>query len=192
MKKEVSDHLAKMFFEVKPAQKTKRERSFFDYVVLSVGVLTVLVLAVTLIVKNKSFGITAHPEVLKLERYDGPHVLKFDFSKELSGAETLYVGLPDLDLRQYRKVGFNVRILEPQTRRMAALKVSIVSKRKEISSLYIRQINHSWKSIVIPFFAFGNVSDWSGIAGISFSLEPWNTSAEKGKLLIDDIQFLKN
>ncbi len=192
MKKEVSDHLAKVFFESRPAQKIKKTRSLFDYAILSVGVLAVMVLASMLITKNRFFSVTADPEILKIERYDGPRVLKFDFSKEMSGAETLFVGLPELDLSKYHKVGFSVRLLEPQTRRKAALKVSIVNKRREISSLYIRQINHSWKQVIVPFTAFRELGDRSIVTGILFSLEPWNTSAETGRLLIDDIQFLKN
>ena len=191
MKKEVSDHLAKVFLEARPAQKNKKERSFFAYIVISCAVITVLVLITAFLAKNKQ-GLAAKSEVLRLERSDGPRVLKFDFTKDRTSSATLFIGLPDANLNRYKKVGFNIRILEPQTSQKAALKVSIVSKRKEISSLYIRQVNNHWKQVVVPFSLFGNVSDWSGVAGISFSLEPWNAVSDKGRVLIDDIQFFKN
>ncbi|HQP91467.1 MAG TPA: hypothetical protein PLU24_02215 [Candidatus Omnitrophota bacterium] len=143
MKKEVSDHLAKVFLQVTPRKSKEKERSLLGYIFLSAAIILVFILAVAVITKNRQ-GLDSS-EILRLERPDGPRVLKFDFTKDRSSLASLFIALPDANLNRYKKIGFNIRIIEPQTPARAALKVSIVSRRKEISSLYLRQINNHWK-----------------------------------------------
>ncbi len=192
MKKEVSDHLARVFFENNRTKQKKSQKPLAWIWVASAIVLVFLGFVSVFLFSSPGKIFKAKARALKLENYGGPQVLKFDFSKDPAKTATLYVEFPDINLSGYKRLGFNVRFQNTDKWPKASLKVSLVNKRKEVSSLYIQNINHSWKKIVIPFSDFSQLRDWSNLCGFSFSLEPWNTDTKKGELLIDDIQFLDN
>jgi hypothetical protein len=192
MKKEVSDHLAHVFLETRPAQKQKKEKSFFYFLALSPGLITVFILGLTLWPRFAPRVLVLKNEALRLERRDGPYHLRFDFSQSAGNPAALDIEMPDADLRRYKKIAFLARLRDAGAHRLGTLKVSLVNKRKETSSRYISEVDSSWKKIVVPFSAFGNIQDWSHLSFLTFTLEPWNALSKKGELLIDDIQFLMN
>lgn len=192
MKKEISDHLAKAFFETKGRQNGSKEKNFLFYIAVSFGFLGVFVLGVTYLTNLPPLCLATRGESIKLERHDGPYSLKFDFSQSQSNVSVLNIDLPDIDLNKFHRLVFLIRLRKADNQRLGNLKVSLVNKRRETSSRYISEINPSWKKIVVPFSDFGRIGDLSGPVTLSFTLEPWNTYVKKGELLIDDIQFVKN
>lgn len=192
MKKEVCDHLAHVFLEKRPAQNQKKEKSFFYFLSLSLGLIAVFILGLTLWPRFAPKVLALKNEALRLERHDGPYHLKFDFTQSASSSATLDIEMPDVDLRHYKKIAFSVRLRDADARRLGTLKVSLVNKRRETSSHYISEVSSSWKKVVVPFSAFGKIQDWSHLNFLTFTLEPWNAISQKGRLLIDDIQFLTN
>ncbi|HAJ56565.1 MAG TPA: hypothetical protein DCL35_02220 [Candidatus Omnitrophica bacterium] len=192
MKKEISDHLAKAFLETKARQKKKYDTSFVFYIAISAVLLAAFVFSTTILANLSSDKIRAKAESLRLERYDGPYSLKFDFSGSASNIAALDIDIPDAGLNRFTKLAFFARMRKADDSRASTLKVSIVNKRRETSSQYVTGINSSWKKIIVPFSGSDKMRDLSGPIVLSFTLEPWNISAKKGELLIDDIQFLKN
>ena len=192
MKKEISDHIAKAFLETREPRSQRQDNSFVFYIVLSVCIVALLVLGISFFTGSGAKGLFSKNTILRLESHDGPYSLKFDFNYTKSQASSLNIDLPDIDLKGFSSLGFKIRFKETDSPVAGNLKLSLVNKRKETSSLYFSQLNHSWKSIAVPLSSFGNIKDWSRLIGISFTVEPWNVNAKKGELLIDDIQFQKN
>lgn len=192
MKKEISDHLAKAFFETNVSQVKQRDKNFVFYLAVSVALVVVLVFSTTILANLSSGRLSVGGEAVRLARHDGPYTLKFDFSDSVSNTATLDLEISDADLNRFTKLGFFVRLREADVNRAGTLKVSLVNKRRETSSQYISGINSSWKKFVIPLAGTDKKIDLAGPIVLSFTLEPWNTFIKRGELLIDDIQFIKN
>ncbi|PIZ83982.1 MAG: hypothetical protein COX96_06120, partial [Candidatus Omnitrophica bacterium CG_4_10_14_0_2_um_filter_44_9] len=99
---------------------------------------------------------------------------------------------PDIDLSNYKRLSFSIRLKDADTRQLGSVKVGLVNIRKETSSLYVSDINNSWKKLSLPFSDFGKIQDWTRPIKITFTLEEWNIFAKKGELLIDGVEFSKN
>ncbi len=192
MKKEISDHLAKAFFERKGQKKQAKEKSFNYYIVLSLSLVVIFVFVAALISRLLPKSMASSGQSIMIERHGEPYTLKYNFSESISNVATLNIDMPDLDYSRFRRVAFVIRLQSPDARRLGSLKVSIVNKRKETSSQYFSDIDSNWKKVVLPISAFQTFSTLSGPITLSFTLEPWNVYAKKGELLIDDIELLSN
>lgn len=190
MKKEISDHLAKAFFDKK--EKTKEDNSFIFYIAVSLLFVAVLLFVSGFLSKPNLKGYYVRDEKLVFEKHDGPYVLSFNFGDSSSKIETLVINIPDIDLSSYKRLSFSIRLKDADTRQLGAVKVGLVNIRKESSSLYLSDINNSWKKLSLPFSDFGKIQDWTRLVKILFTLEEWNTFAKRGELLIDGVEFSKN
>ena len=193
MKKEISDHIAQTFFEKKrsPQKQAKKHASYRIRVLLfllsALFVLAALKLIVS--VRHETLYVARR---LTLATHDGPYRLDFNFlNRATSKVETMSIEIPDIDLREYRKIRFSLRLTGDDNQKDGIVKVSLINKRKEASSLYLRNVGHSWKRIEIPREDFRSLHDWSHLSQLSFSLEEWNVRPKKGVLLIDGVEFVK-
>ena len=189
MKKEVSDHIAKAFFENK--NNKKNYRSFSLGLVLTLGVIITFILVVTFLLKSDKKNILVLGQKILLEKHDGPYVLNFNFSDSSSKVESLIIDIPDIDVSAYTKLKFSVRIKDTDTRKLGVLKVALTNRRKESSNLYISEIDNAWKEINVSLSDFNRIHDWSNLAKLSFTIEEWNLFPKKGELLIEGIEFSK-
>lgn len=190
MKKEVSDHIARTFLENKTDKK--RDKSFFPFIVLSLGLVIGSVSVTSFLFKPNGRNLSILGERLVLEKHDGPHVLNFNFSDSVSKLGRLTIDIPEINLSAYKKLRFSVRLKDADIRKLGRLKVVLMNRRKETSSLYISEVDNSWKEIVLPLSDFKNIRTWSDLAQLSFAIEEWNLYPKKGSLLIDDIEFSRN
>jgi len=190
MKKEISDHLAKAFFDKK--EKKKEDKSFVFYIVVSLLFVAVLLFVSGFLSKPSLKGYYIRDEKLVFEKHDGPYILRFNFQDSSSKVETLVINIPDIDLTSYKRLSFSVRLKDADTRQLGSVKVGLVNIRKETSNLYLSDINNSWKKLSFPFSDFGKIQDWTRPTKILFTLEEWNTFAKRGELLIDGVEFSKN
>lgn len=188
MKKEISDHLAKTFFDKKA--EVKQGKNTYFIIALTLFLLAGFGSAGYLLFKPTVWCVFDKGQHIIFEKHDGPYILNFDFTNAPSKQEGLKIDIPDIDLSGYKQLKFSVRVVSEIPQQLGSLKVGVVTKRQEISSLYISEINNSWKKVVVLFSDFKNISDWSGIAQLSFTLEEWNTNPKKGKLMVDSIEFL--
>lgn len=194
MKKEISDHIASTFFEKKkkPARK-KDHKSPDNFVRVLLFLLTALfILAAIKAVTSSRFTGLCVGRRLGFVKHDGPYRLNFNFSNHAtSKIETLTIDMPEIDLQEYKKIGFSLRMIGDDNQKDGIVKVSLTNKRKEASSLYIRNISHSWKAIEIPRENFRTLNDWSELNRLSFTVEEWNLRQKKGVLLIEGVEFVK-
>ncbi|MFH0877535.1 MAG: hypothetical protein V1863_04855 [Candidatus Omnitrophota bacterium] len=190
MKKEVSDHLARAFFD--KGIRKKRDFNFFFFLVLSVLVVGVLVLTVSTLGSSKVRSLETSGVRWRLEKHDGPYVLNFDFTQVPSKIQSLEVDLPQVDLSGYNRLSFSVRLFNAREKELGALKVTLMNRRKESSHIYLSDITPSWQSHKLSLSQFGKIQDWSNLTQLVFSLEEWNLNPKKGQILIDAIEFSKN
>lgn len=188
MKKEVSEHLSKAFFENK---KKKKSDNRVLVLVLTLCIAVVLFFSIIYYIKNgaASFKVPGHQ--LVLEKRDGPFILNFDFSNAATKAQSLNIDLADMDLRGYDTLKFAIRLVDAGAQEKSRIKVALVNKRKETSTLYLPPATNSWQKLSVKFSVFKNIEDWSNLTRLVFTLEEWNLSSDKGRLMVDDIEFSK-
>ncbi len=190
MKKEVSDHIAKAFFETKAVKKND-DRLLF-YIVVSLLFVACFIFVSSFFLGPKFKQIAQQGQNIIFEKHDGPYVLSFNFQDAQSKIETLNIDFPDVDLSAYKRIVFSIRMKDGGAQKLGAVKVSLVNKRRESSSQYLSDIKNSWRKLSLPLSDFGKIQDWTHLSKISFSLEQWNIVPVKGELLIDGIEFSKN
>jgi len=190
MKKIVSDHLAAAFFE-KKAPKKKNSQTLF-YSGLAAFIILFFVLLILLFSRGSIKGIVLHGQNILLEKHDGPYVLNFDFPGATTRVEALAIDVPDMDLSSYEYLRFSARLTDINSSEKGTLRVGLTNHRNETSSLYITAIDSSWKKVNLSLARFDKIHDWSGAFKLIFTLEDWNQSAKKGKLLVDGLEFSKN
>jgi hypothetical protein len=189
MKKEVSDHLSRVFFEKRVLKK--QDKSSSHKIILTGCLILVFILAVFLFGRAEEKPFFAKGKDLILENHEGPYRIDFDFADTSSKIKTLKIDLGMIDIHQYESLTFSIRMSSPSTRQSNSIKVSLVNKRNEISSLYISDIDNSWKRITVPFSKFSNIHDWTSVSEVSFTCEEWNIFPKKGTLLAEGIGFTK-
>lgn len=190
MKKEISDHLARTFFDKKSKPKEKKSR-YFVLVVMAVVALA-LSFGIKLARQGNSEGFSALGERVSLEKHDGPYILRFDFTNRSTPVQSLNIELPDFDLSRYHYLKFSARLAGTEVRRLGVLKISLMNRLKETAHTYSPQLNQSWKIIKIPLSQFEALHDRAGFLVLSYTLEEWNVNPKKGEVLIDGIEFSNN
>ena len=193
MKKEVSEHLARVFFDTKSALKRPKstQRHFVLFAFVSLGLVLGLIYGVDLLGRMGQLKTLAASQSLGVERHGGPYRLKFDFQDNPSKIETLHIDLSSLDLKDFSRVRFSAR-LRGDARDLGSLKIVLESTRRESHAVYTPGVASFWRRLEIPLEEFNNIHDRSRVARLSFVLEPWNVKARSGELLIDNIEFSRN
>jgi len=193
MKKEVSEHLARVFFETESAFKSPKttQRHFVLFALVTLGLVVSLIFGVNFLGRLGQRSTLAASPSLGVERHGGPYSLKFDFQDSPSKIEALHIDLPSLDLKDFSRVRFSSR-LRGDARDLGSLKIVLESTRRESHAVYTPGVASNWRRLEIPLKEFNNIPSRSPVARISFVLEPWNVKARSGELLIDNIEFSRN
>ncbi|MFA5039314.1 MAG: hypothetical protein WC732_06500 [Candidatus Omnitrophota bacterium] len=193
MKKEISDHIAKTFFEKKKPSRKKEKKAIPRRLwALLVVMISLAAVAGFKVMRFQGIDVLKVDSNLALIKHDGPYRLSYDFSGSAgSKVETLTLEMPEIDLRGYRKLRFSLRLLGEDSPRDGTIKVSLINTRKETSSLYVQSVGRSWTRIDIPCGNFQSISDWSNLRQLAFTVEEWNLRPKKGVLFIDAIEFVK-
>ena len=188
MKKEVSEALAKAFFE-KRREKKKDNNSHLFFLLLA----CVAVIFVLSIVAFSSKAFQRMPflrQTLELGTHDGPYKLKFDFTLSGAATQSLNVEIPEVELSDFKVLKFKARLLDPK-QFLGQLKIGLVNTRQENSYLYIGDVDKNWKVFTVSLIKFNSIHDWSNLSRISFIVEKWNTKIATGEVLVDQIEFVK-
>jgi hypothetical protein len=196
MKKEVSDHLARVFLETKVPEKIEdkepNEKSFLFFVIVSVVVVASLIFSIGFFNQPAAHRARSASQVVSIAKHDGPYVLKYNFKDTPSKIETLSIAMSGMDLKGYSRMRFAIRMKEAKNKNIGYIKVSLSNARRESSSIYLSDIRQSWKTVELSLRDFSNIYDWACLERLSFSLEAWNLVPLTGELLIDGVEFIKN
>lgn len=188
-KDDIYDHLAQVYLgKRKEVEETKKKK--FNNTWLVINVLITVVIFSSVFYGLTAF-LTARNDLLEksimFSLHNGPIRIEYNFAEPLPPVKSFSLNIASMDVSAYKKIRLSIRGKEEGIPEI--VKVIVRNKYNETASYYIRGINFKWQTIEIPFEEFNQISDWSNLEDISFVLESWNITKQKGILLIDDISF---
>lgn len=188
-KKEIYEHLAKIYLDA--SSKTKRKKKakvyppffktifFVSAAVVFLGLSTVLY---SVFSKNKPFNAEVALVLL-------PGTAKINFNFDPAKKEAYSLDLKSLDISRFKALGFSAKTADYRDK--VSLRVEFTSAFKEKSEIYFRAIPHKWQDYRVNLSEFKNISDWSDMLGISFTVEEWNVREKKGVVYLDNVRLLR-
>ena len=186
-KKEVYDHLAKIYLDA--SSKTKRKKKSKVHVFLWRNIILTSVVVVcgsTLVLqavlnKNK----TRSSEVALVLSSEA---VKINFNFDPAKKESYSLYLNKQNLNRFKALSFSVRKVDPKE--AVNLRIEFINSFKERAEVYVRDIPARWGEYRIDFLQFRNITDWSSMTNLSFIVEAWNADQKHGVLYIDNIRLL--
>jgi len=195
-KKDIYEHLAKIYLDASLKRKNKTSRSPLFKNLFYISSAAIFLLAVSLIVsltKNKSLSLAKlanyHPLNSELTLLLQPDIVKINFNFDPAKKESYTLFLNKLNAARFSTLGFSVKNVDYQDN--VTLRVEFSNIFKEKSEVYIRDISHKWQEYKIPLSDFKYINDWSEMLNLSFVVEEWNARGKKGIVYLDNIRLLK-
>lgn len=186
MKQDVYEHLAKTFLDkrIKKNAKKKNQR-------IPVVVAIILSFALFYILVSLATGKNVFSKSLYVISDKTPILIEYDFSV-LGGSKTsvLSFNLNNINLSGFNFLEVSFKT-DKKTKIDSTIKVKIENSFLEKDAQYLSGINNKWKVISLPLRNFYFISDWKSIKTLTFVVEDWNVSSNKGKIYIDDVRFIK-
>ncbi len=186
-KKEVYEHLARIYLDAssKTKRKKKNKHSLFlsrNFLLISSLVALSLVLSASLYLSHRLHRNIDLALVLQLEP------VKLNFHFDPAKKEILTIDLKKLNLNRFNGLGFSAKKIN--TKKAVSLRVEFANSFKEKSEVYVCDIGGKWADYRIDLLRFKNITDWSQMNGLSFIVEEWNAGDKNGIVYIDNVRLL--
>ena len=185
-KKEIYEHLAKIYLDASSKRKKKSKSYpklfqflFFASIAFAAALAVVLFTSLN---KNKSLN----SEITLVIQ---PEAIKINFHFDPAKKEAYSINLNSLDLARYKALGFSVK--KANYKDSISLRVEFTSAFKEKSAVYFRDIPRRWKDFKINLADFKNISDWSNMSILSFIVEEWNAKEKRDVVYIDNVRLVR-
>ncbi len=185
-KKDIYEHLAKIYLDASGKKKKKTKTHLRLYHNLSVIILVLSVGIGTSLISFSTKKRDISSETALILTHE-PAKINFNFNPVKK--ESFTINLNRLNLSSFNSLAFAIKNTDPQDD--ISLRVEFTNVFKEKSEVYIRKLPEKWQDFKITFLDFKNITDWSQMQAISFSVEEWNAQKDKGVLFIDNVRFLK-
>jgi hypothetical protein len=183
-KKDIYEHLAKIYLENTPAIKNNKSKAEDYKIYIFVGIAVVIVVSSLFLIpfsrtpSNSQTLLILAPDPVRIN-------YKFDPIKK----ESYSFDLKRLNIAGYKSLAFSVK--KSNFNDNVSMRVEFQSMFKEKSELYVKDVPNKWKEFNIPLSDFKNISEWAEMSGLIFSVEEWNTRDNKGIVYIDNVRFVK-
>ncbi|MCX7662083.1 MAG: hypothetical protein N2Z79_05325 [Candidatus Omnitrophica bacterium] len=181
-KKDVYEHLAKIYLDASSKHKKKQIRKDLLYknlIFISALILVVGAGYIYFVPRLRNQGRISL--VLTHEK------IKINFHSAQAKTEAFVLNLNNLDLSRFKSLAFSARKLEPKD--IISLRVEFRSIFNEIAFIYLKDIPEKWQSYNIKLSEFRGITNWSKIKELSFVIEEWNVRNEKSVVYLDNIRF---
>ena len=195
-KKDIYEHLAKIYLDasLKRKKKSRKSPTFRNLFIISIAVVSLLVISLGLsLIKNRAISLAklqSNPPLnTEIALVLQPDLVKINFNFDPAKKESYSLDLKKLNAVRFSTLGFSVKNAHYQDR--VTLRIEFTNIFKERSEVYLRDITHKWQDFKIAFSEFKRMSDWSEMSSLSFIVEEWNTRSNKGILYLDNIRLLK-
>lgn len=185
-KKDIYEHLAKIYLDASSNKKKKlsaRPRLFKNLFIISI-VFIIALSAVSLKIFRKNMASNSEIALVLLTSAS-----KINFHFDPAKKEIFSLNMNRLNLTRYKALGFAVKKANYQDN--ISLRVEFTNAFKEKSEVYFKDIPHRWHDYRINLSEFKNVSDWSEMTNLLFTIEEWNVKEKKGVVFIDNVRLLK-
>lgn len=185
-KKEIYEHLAKIYLDASSKKKKKNiARPGFLRPIFLINAFLIFSLCCASYLSFKNKGLFTSGIALILLQ----DAVKINFNFDPAKKEIFSLDLSRLNLTPYKEVEFSLRRACYQDK--IALRIEFTSVHQEKSEIYLKDIPHKWKDYKIKLSDFKNISDWSKILNLAFTVEEWNTKEKHGVVYIDNVRLLK-
>ena len=184
-KKEIYEHLAKIYLDASSKKKKRTKTHLRLYNNLFIIGLILLISAGTSLVSFSSRKNLSSETALFIT--NEPSKINFNFNP--AKKESFIINLNRLNLSHFKKLVFSVKNTDPKD--ILSLRIEFTNAFKEKSAIYLKNLPAKWQEFKIAFLDFKNITNWSEMSNISFSVEEWNAQKDKGVLYIDNVRFLK-
>ena len=185
---EIYEHLAQVYLGKKNKFDKKQQKQFNAWLVINI-VITVIIFA------SATYGLTAflvnRDDVLQnriiYSLNNGPIRIPYNVGYPHPSVKAFSLSVPDVNAAKYASLQFMIRGLEegyPGT-----VRIEVRNTKNETASVFVEEVGLHWKNVNVPLNQFKDISDWSGVAEVSFIFESWNMDKKKGIVLIDNICF---
>ncbi|MDD5431516.1 MAG: hypothetical protein PHO70_00795 [Candidatus Omnitrophica bacterium] len=185
-KKEIYEHLAKIYLDAS-AKKKKKIKTFPKFFTHIIVVVVVIVFASSLF--SLKFFLKKKPNKTEIALIVLPEATKINFHFNPAKKEVLNISLNKLNLSRYNSLVFSVK--NTNYRDKISLRVEFSNSFKEKSEIYFKEIPHKWQEYRINLAQFKGVNDWTEMSDLSFCVEEWNVLEKKGVVFIDNVRFVK-
>jgi len=186
-KKEIYEHLAKIYLDASLTKKKIKKYSRFSKRNFAfLGLIFVFAFgaffALTHFAPHKSLN-------SEIALVLSPDVVRINFNFDPARKETYSVNLNRLNLMKYKALGFSVKKSDYMDN--LSLRIEFTNAFREKSEVYLKKIPNSWQEQRINFSNFKNISDWSEMTDISFIVEEWNAQDKRGFVYLENVRFIK-
>jgi hypothetical protein len=185
---EIYDHLAQVYLGKKNMAKPKAVTTQFSAWLVLNMIITVIIFATSF------YGLTAFL-THRIDKFQdrvifslskGPIRIRYDLSYPYPPMKAFSLAVPNTSAEKYDHLEFSIRGAEGSP---GMVRVEVRNERNETASVFIDGVSDGWSKKKIALDSFEGITDWSSVSEILFVLESWNTRAQKGLLLIDDLCF---
>lgn len=183
-KKDIYEHLAKIYLENAPAYKGTKSKSEDYKIYIFVGIAVVIVVSSLFLIpfsrvpSNTQTTLILAPDPVKIN-------YRFDPIKK----EMYSFDLKRLNIAGYKSLAFAVK--KSNFNDDVSMRVEFQSIFKERSEVYVKDVPGKWKEYTIDLAQFKNITEWAAMSGLIFTVEEWNSSDDKGIVYIDNVRFIK-
>jgi len=196
-KKDIYEHLAKIYLDASLKRKNKTSRSPTFKNLFFISIAAILLLSASLIAsltKNKSISLA------KLENNQQPNseialllqpdIVKINFDFDPAKEENFSLDLTKLNLSRFKALAFSLRKARFQD--SIVFKVVFTNALKEKSEILLTNIPaFKWQDFKIKLNDFKNITDWSQMSALSFVIDELSVKEKKGIAYIDNVRLLK-
>jgi len=184
-KKDIYEHLAKIYLDASTQKKKKiKESSRFKYLVFAS---LAIALSLTIILsgyfrKNKQPNVQISLVLLN-------EASKINFNFDPAKKEIYAISLNKLNLGKFTMLAFALKKYNYTDN--VSVRVEFINAFREKSEVYLKNISSRWQDYKIKLGDFKGISDWSEMADLSFIVEEWNAKGKKGVVYIDNVRLLR-
>lgn len=189
-KKEIYEHLAKIYLDASSKSSKKKRRNRARYWILNnlpvIGLIFTFTCASAFLVYNLDKYAKTKPQVALYLIQDAA---KINFNFNPAKKETLALNLNGLNLNKYKKLSFDLRKIN--SRDHITLRVELANRFNEVSEIYIRDIPQKWSNYTFELNRFKGIGDWRSMKSLVFCVEEWNSREKSGIIYIDNVRLIK-
>ena len=118
-----------------------------------------------------------------------PEAVKIDFVFEPAQKSIYSIRLEKLDVSKYKTLKFLAKTGNPKDE--ISLRIEMNNSLNERSEVYTSALPEKWKDYTIDLADFKKISDWTAMSTLSFIIEEWNSTQDKGTIYFDNVRLTK-
>ena len=185
-KKDIYEHLAKIYLDTPSVKKKKSKTQAKDHKNFII-IAAAIALGLTALVSARLY--LHKPLQQSIALVLSPGAVKMNYHFDPTQKEIFSLNLNKANLSRFNTLGFSAKKSNPDD--IISLRVEFTNAFNEKSEIYLKDIPDKWKYYELKFSEFKTISDWSQMSDVSFIVEEWNTRENKGLVYIDNVRMFK-